>query len=78
MPRFYFHLYDDMTVIDEEGLDLPGVDAARERGIANAREMACSQVLEGYLNLKHRIDVADESGHVVFTLPFRDTIDVLA
>jgi hypothetical protein len=67
-----------MTVIDEEGLDLPGIDAARERGIANAREMACAEVLDGHLDLRHRIDVSDEDGKVVFTLTFRDTIDVLA
>lgn len=35
-------------------------------------------VIQGIaIKLQHRIDVADESGRVLLTLPFRDAITVL-
>ena len=65
-----------MIVTDQEGTELPSLEAAREHALNNAREMACAEVLEGHLNLKHRIDVADEGGTVLFTLQFRDTVEI--
>jgi len=76
MGRYYFHLYDDMIVIDEEGMELSGPDAARDKGRAMARDMACTEVLEGHLNLRHRIEIVDEDSQPVATIPFRDTIRV--
>ena len=76
MPRFFFHLYDDMDVIDEEGVELPDAEAARAKAEANARHMACAEVLDGHLNLNHRIEVADERGEVFLTVPFGGTVKV--
>ena len=76
MPRYFFHLYDDMAVVDEEGVELPDVEAARGKALHDARAMACAEVLEGRLNLSHRIEVADEAGSVLLTLEFGDTVEV--
>jgi hypothetical protein len=76
MGRYYFHLYDDMVVEDEEGVELSGPAAARERAVASAREMACAEVFEGHLNLRHRIEVVDEAGDTICTVHFRDTVEV--
>lgn len=76
VPRFFFHLYDDMITADEEGQELVGTLAARERAIAIAREMVCSEVLGGHLNLKHRIEVADESGKIIATVRFKDAVEL--
>ena len=76
MPRYFFNLYDDMTVIDEEGVKLPDFEAARRKAIGDARDMACTEVLEGRLKLRHRIEVADESGGVLLTVLFRDVVEV--
>ena len=74
MPRFFFHLYDDVVTKDEEGAELPDLAAARQRALENAREIACAEVLEGHLNLKHRIEVADETGAVQLTVHFADVV----
>ena len=74
MPKYYFHLYDDMVVMDEEGSELPDLAAASERAVANAREMACAEVMEGHLNVAHRIEVADEAGAVQLTVRFADAV----
>lgn len=76
MPTYFFHLHDDLIALDEEGVELPNVDAARERAITNARELACSEIRDGYLNLKHRIEVADERRKIVLTVYFRDVVDI--
>jgi hypothetical protein len=75
VPR-YFHLYDDVMSIDEEGKELASLQSARERAIDDAREMACAEVLHGHLNLRHRIEIADENGRVLATVQFQDVINV--
>jgi uncharacterized protein YggE len=62
VPHYYFHLFDDLDVLDEEGLDLADDIAARVHAVEEARTMACEAVQKGYLNLGHRIEIEDESG----------------
>lgn len=76
MPRYFFHLYNDVVAMDEEGVDLPDLEAARANGIKEAREMMLETVAEGRINFSHRIDVADESGAVLATTPFAEAVRV--
>lgn len=76
MPMYYFHLYNDEVIMDDQGQDLPGTEAAHASAEANAREMACAEVMAGSLNLTHRIDVADETGEVLSTVRFGDIVTV--
>jgi hypothetical protein len=76
VPRFYFHLFNDLTVMDEEGVILPNAAVALQKGIVSARKMAAQSVLDGHLVLGHRIEVADASGTTIGTIHFRDVVDV--
>ena len=76
VPRYFFNFYNDETVSDEEGQDLAGLDEARHVAEVNAREMAAAAVINGQLNLKHRIEVVDESGKIVCTVRFADIVKV--
>jgi hypothetical protein len=76
MPRYFFHLYNDVISIDEEGVDLPDLEAARANGIKEAREMMLEMVAEGRINFSHRIDIADESGAVVDSVSFGDAVTI--
>ena len=76
MPLFYFHLYNDLDVIDEEGLDLLDLDAARANAIKEARAVMVDMVAEGRINFSHRIDIADESGDVVDSVNFSEAVAV--
>jgi hypothetical protein len=78
MPRYFFHLHDDLTVPDEDGMELADLEAAKACGIKEARSVAVEQVREGKLDLNHRIDVADEQSVVVHTIRFADAIDIVA
>jgi hypothetical protein len=76
VSHYFFNLYDDMTVIDEEGVELPSLQAARDKAYDAARALACAELLEGHLNLNHRIEVAEEGGRVIVILHFRDTFSI--
>ena len=78
MPRYYFHLYNDETSLDEEGTELADFAAAEAFGAVNAREMAADSVLQGALTLHHRIDIADVHGKVLKSIPFSDVVVVSA
>ncbi|HLL29771.1 MAG TPA: hypothetical protein VK403_02130 [Allosphingosinicella sp.] len=76
MPRYFFHLYNDVISMDEEGVELPDLEAARANGIREAREMMLETVAEGRINLSHRIDIADESGAVLASVAFGEAVAV--
>jgi hypothetical protein len=74
MPLFYFHIYDDLDFLDEQGIDMPDAAAARVAALAGARGMMSEQVKNGRLVLHHRIEVEDEYGGSILTLPFGDAL----
>ena len=76
MPRFYFHLRNDLEVDDEEGIEIPDLAAAREYALFNARSIAAENVHKGHLNLSHRIEIADDAQRIVGTVTFRDAITI--
>ena len=76
MPRYFFHVYDDIIAEDEEGLELPNLAAARLNALRGARDLIAEQVRRGYVVLSHWIDVLDEQGEKVLTITFRDAIDI--
>ena len=76
MPQFFFHVYDDVVAVDEEGVILPNLDAARLQALKGARDLIAEQVRHGYMVLSHWIDVVDEQGAVVLHLSFGDAVDI--
>lgn len=76
MPRFFFHLRNDVAADDEEGRELADVAAAHQHAIESAREMVCASVHEGHLNLDHYIFVTDEAGKEVTRVTFRDAFTI--
>jgi hypothetical protein len=76
MPRYFFHIYNDMVAMDQEGTELPDMAAAREHAIEGARSLMAENLLQGRLRLHHRIEVADETGRVLMTIPFREMVDI--
>jgi hypothetical protein len=79
MPRYYFHLRDDLNVDDDEGTNLPSLEAARRRAVNYALNMAAAAVLEQHkLTLSHRIEVADDTGGIAMTVTFGDVVAIKA
>jgi hypothetical protein len=76
-PRFYFHIYNDWVAMDEEGLELSDVSAAKLHAMEGARELACEHIRErGNVNLDHRIEVTDDQQRLVLTVTFREAFTI--
>jgi hypothetical protein len=76
VPRYFFHVYDDVIAHDEEGLELPNEEAARLQALIGARDLIAAQVKHGYLIRSHWIDVADEEGQVLFKVTFGEAVHI--
>jgi uncharacterized protein DUF6894 len=72
MARYFFHLRDGDTLFtdDDEGEELRDLDAVRSYAIESARELLSQAVLNGRAaSLHQQIEVADETGRTVLTMP---------
>jgi hypothetical protein len=77
VPRFYFHLYNDVTALDDDGAELPDLAAARAYAIHNARFTLSETIKEtGRLDPAHRIEIADEQGRVLATVRYSDAVQI--
>jgi hypothetical protein len=77
MPRFFFHLHNDMDVADEEGEDLPDIEAARAFAMRQARALAADTARQrGEIDLRHRIDIEDEEHRLVGSVTFGDAVEI--
>jgi hypothetical protein len=76
MPTFFFHIYDDAAVRDDEGIELADTRAAEAAMLQGVRALICEQVRKGRISLHHRIDVEDESGAPVASLRFGDAVTI--
>ena len=77
MPRYFFHLYNDVDTDDLEGCELPDLAAAEAHGLREARHMAAERVSEGHLDLRHRLEIVDAHGQVLRTIRFGDAVTIV-
>jgi hypothetical protein len=79
VPRYFFHLRNDLDVPDPDGVELRNLNEARAMATHNARFSAGQSVKdEGHLIGDHRIDIEDENGTVLDTVYFRDAVKIEA
>jgi hypothetical protein len=76
MPRYFFDLYDDLAVHDDEGQELNDDQNASDAAVRSARQIAATQVLNGHLNLAHRIEARSEDGGFVKIVRFGEVIAI--
>ncbi len=66
MPRYFFDVHDGTHMRDEEGVELAGIEAAREEVWRTLPMMAAQRRASGNMACQLRMDVRDESGKHVF------------
>ena len=77
MPRYYFDLHNDVDAIDDEGRELPDLEAVRADVLKEVRAMIKTSIDEtGRIDLRHHIDVRDENDAVVYVMHFEDAVTV--
>jgi uncharacterized protein DUF6894 len=69
MTRYFFHLRTDRQLAeDEEGLELPDLDAAREEANASAREMLAEAIKMGHDEAPDAVLVFDDRGNQLYEI----------
>jgi hypothetical protein len=77
MPRYFLHVCNGNGFVqDEEGIELPDLDAARLEAMRSARSIMASDVQRGILDLSSFIEVEDCDGKLVLTLGFQQAVDL--
>lgn len=77
MPKYYFDLHNDVDAPDFEGRDLPDLEAVRSHLTKEVRAMLKASIDEnGRIDLRHHIDVRDESGSIIHVMHFEDAITI--
>ena len=76
MPRYYFQIRDGNNLIrDEEGMELPSLEAARAEAILATREAVRLATLRGEPIGMHGVfEIADQSGQTVLTVNFETAL----
>jgi hypothetical protein len=73
MPLYYFHIHGpNGTTVDEEGSDLADMAAVREEALTAVREIVADSIRRGDGRDGREMRVADDTGKLVLTVPFRD------
>jgi hypothetical protein len=78
MPRYFLHLRKPSNdLLDTEGTSMLE-DAVTSAALAAARDCMAHDVRAGRLDLTYRIEVQDEAGEIVHTLPFAEAVSLSA
>ncbi|HYD14124.1 MAG TPA: hypothetical protein VEC11_14855 [Allosphingosinicella sp.] len=77
MPLYYFNIYNGNGLTeDEEGRELPDLEPARLEALQGIRSILAEDVLQGRLDLRGRIDVLDEHEETLFSVAFREALEI--
>jgi hypothetical protein len=77
MAQFYLHIRNSYgEADDDEGVEAASLAEAREKAITGIRALLSAEVKNGEMNLNGRIDIADDSGALLLTVPFADAVTI--
>ena len=77
MPRYFFHVRNGIgDAEDEEGRELPSVEAARRDAIKGVRSIISDEVKQGLIDLRGEITVTDEDGAALIRLGFEEAVEL--
>jgi Domain of unknown function (DUF6894) len=69
MPTYFFNIRNtDGLIVDDEGITLPNIEAARREAIFGLREIAANLIKTGEPTGRRKMQVTNEAGEVLFTV----------
>jgi hypothetical protein len=78
LARYFLHLRDGVDeIIDPEGKEFETMEALREYVLIAARDLMTGDIRNGLLDFRFRIDAENESGQVVYSMPFAGALNVI-
>ena len=77
MSLYFFHLRDGVDILlDPEGRELDSLGAVAAAALADARSIIGDDAFRGRIDLDQRIDICDEAGARLATVPFSDAFQL--
>ncbi|MBW9117653.1 hypothetical protein JNB88_28945 [Rhizobium cauense] len=76
MTRYFFHRRDGDQFIEDTGVEMSGLAAARLEAIKAAREMLAEKLLAGELIDGQVFEIVDDAGRLVETIPFKSVLNL--
>lgn len=77
MPRFHLNLHNvHVDAPDDEGHDLPDLDAARRQAIEGIRDFIGHEARTGKIDFRGEMTITDEANNTVATIPFADAFTI--
>lgn len=77
MPRYFFHLHNDVDCPDDEGVEFADLEAARSHALRTVRFTAGETVKDyGHIIGDHHLDIENGDGQVLDTVYFRDAVKI--
>jgi hypothetical protein len=75
MPRYFFNIHDGKHIIDREGTELPDIAQARSDAVDLAGRTIAEMGDDFWTDeAEWRMEVADETGKVLFELRFSSLV----
>lgn len=74
MPKYFFRPRDRFNDPVSDGVELLDTAAARSFAIVSVRELICSDVRTGIMDLTGSIDILDESGDRLDTVLYTEAV----
>jgi hypothetical protein len=68
MPRYLFHVHDSASIIDDEGTELPDLEAARVEAVRLSGEMLRDHAEQFWGGDEWKLEVTDAAGLMLFKL----------
>jgi len=77
MPHFYFHVFNGSgETHDDEGIDLPDVQSARNQALIAIRSILSDELGRGQLDFGGMIRITDQDDHLLLEVPFTEAVEV--
>lgn len=78
MARYFLHLRDGTDeLLDPEGREFADMEALRTAVLIAVRDLICGDLRGGLLDLRFRVDAENESGDIVYSLPFKHGFSII-
>jgi hypothetical protein len=74
---YFLHIHNSHgDAEDDEGMSANSLAEARERAVTGIRSLLASEAANGEINFAGRIDISDEAGKLLLSVPFTDALSV--
>jgi hypothetical protein len=79
MALFFFHLHNGLGFLrDEEGRELPDLDAARREAVRSIRSLLAEEITGGRIDLGGRVEIAGADGEILAQVAYAEAIEIVS